>query len=263
LNLTRIVRYAAFAVMDAVQPKQPLIPPRRLSFVYGGGDAAAIGQEFKNYFIQQAGMKPTDSVLDIGCGIGRMAVPLTEYLSQGRYEGFDTMPRGISWCRDNITGQFPNFRFQHTDIYNKSYNPSGKIQPADFRFPYDAGQFDFAFAVSVFTHMFPSDISRYLREAARVLKPGGVSLFSWFILNQDSMRLLEEGRSFIPMAHEVSEGCRAKSARVPEKSIGIPESKVRSMYTQNGFQIAEPIRFGVWCGRPQGLSFQDIVIAVR
>jgi ubiquinone/menaquinone biosynthesis C-methylase UbiE len=34
------------------------------------------------------------------------------------------------------------------------------------------GEFDFAFAKSVFTHMTPPAVQQYLRETARVVKPG-------------------------------------------------------------------------------------------
>lgn len=263
MNITRVARYGAFALLDAVKPKGPLIPPRRLSFVYGGGDSTVIGQEFKRYFIALGGLKPTDSVLDIGCGIGRMAVPLIEYLGNGQYEGFDAISQGVLWCQRNISNKFPNFRFQHTDIYSKSYNPSGKISSSEFRFPYDDAKFDFVFAISVFTHMFPSDAAHYLSETARVMKPGGKCLFTWFILNDESLRLISEGRSSVQMNHEMPGGCRTKSARIPEKSIGIPEAAVRSIYSQSGLEIVEPIRFGSWCGREKGLSFQDLIIAVR
>ena len=51
-------------------------PPTRLNFV-GGGEFKAIGFEFLRYFVDIGELKPTDSVLDMGCGIGRMALPMT------------------------------------------------------------------------------------------------------------------------------------------------------------------------------------------
>ena len=263
MNSILFARSVAFGLLDAFVKREPLTPPRRLSFVYGDGDAAAIGREFRNHFVELGGMKPTDAVLDIGCGIGRMAVPLVEYLGDGHYDGFDTIKRGVSWCQKNITARFSNFQFQHADIYNLSYNPSGKISPSAFRFPYEDSRFDFSFATSVFTHMFPGDVAHYVGEAARVLKPGGSSLFTWFILNDQSLRMIGQGQSRIPMTHELADGCRAKSARVPEKAIGIPETTVRSIYADAGLEIVEPIQFGSWCGRDHGVSFQDLVIARR
>ena len=69
-------------VFDTVRGRRPdLVPPRRLSFV-GAGDFTAIGLEFLRYFQDLGGLRPTDHVLDVGCGIGRMALPLTGYLSK-------------------------------------------------------------------------------------------------------------------------------------------------------------------------------------
>jgi cyclopropane fatty-acyl-phospholipid synthase-like methyltransferase len=40
------------------------------------------GKEFLRYFVDLAGLKPDQAVLDVGCGKGRMAVSLTHYLSR-------------------------------------------------------------------------------------------------------------------------------------------------------------------------------------
>lgn len=76
-------------------------------------------------------------MLDVGCGSGRMALPLTGYLnSEGRYAGFDISQKAIAWCQEHITSAHPNFQFEVSDIYNSLYNPKGKYQSLDFRFPY-------------------------------------------------------------------------------------------------------------------------------
>lgn len=113
-------------------------------------------------------------MLDVGCGSGRMALPLTGYLnSEGRYAGFDISQKAIAWCQEHITSAHPNFQFEVSDIYNSLYNPKGKYQSLDFRFPYPDASFDVVFLTSVFTHMFPPDVEHYLDEISRVLKPGG------------------------------------------------------------------------------------------
>lgn len=76
-------------------------------------------------------------MLDVGCGSGRMALPLTGYLNrEGRYAGFDVSREAIAWCTENISGSHPNFEFTAVDIQNGAYNPTGKYESSDFRFPY-------------------------------------------------------------------------------------------------------------------------------
>ena len=59
-------------------------------------------------------------------GIGRMAVPLTGYLSgTEEYWGFDILADGIDWCNKNISPVFSNFHLELVDVYNRSYHPQG------------------------------------------------------------------------------------------------------------------------------------------
>ena len=78
--------------------------------LFGGGPFNEIGEEFFRHFIELGGLKPDERVLDLGCGIGGMAVPFTLYLSDlGSYEGFDVFPNRISWCQENITPSIRTF----------------------------------------------------------------------------------------------------------------------------------------------------------
>ncbi len=72
-----ILQNGYYILLDATENRDELISPRRLIFV-GDGDFKSKGNEFLKYFIEIGGIKKTDHVLDVGCGIGRMAVPLTE-----------------------------------------------------------------------------------------------------------------------------------------------------------------------------------------
>jgi ubiquinone/menaquinone biosynthesis C-methylase UbiE len=143
----------------------------------GGGDFEKIGKEILQTLIEIGGLKPSERVLDVGCGVGRVAIPLTKYLKDnGSYEGFDVVPKEIKWCQKNISPRFPNFNFQLADVYNKAYNPYAKHEASKYKFPYDDDTFDFVFLTSVFTHMLTKDMENYLSEIVRVLKKGGNAL---------------------------------------------------------------------------------------
>ena len=122
--------------------------------------------------------------------------------STGRYEGFDIVEEGIAWCSEHISPRYPNFNFVHADIYNARYNPDGRIQSADFVFPYEDESFDFVLATSVFTHMLPGDVEHYLMEIVRVLRPAGRTLITFLLLNDESLRLTEADRSMLAFPYD-------------------------------------------------------------
>src|SRR5208283_4898961 len=126
--------------------------------------------------IEPGGLKADDHVLDVGCGIGRVAIPLIRFLNEkGRYEGFDIVPAGIDWCEDKISQRYTNFNFQLCNVYNKVYHPSGWLHADEYTFPHADESFDFVFLSSVFTHVLPAGLENYLSEISRVMKTGGAA----------------------------------------------------------------------------------------
>ncbi len=249
-------------LIDRLKGRDSLIPPRSLIFI-GDGDFVKIGQEFKRYFIELADLQPDERVLDVGCGIGRMAVPLTNYLSQeGKYWGFDIVKNGIEWCQTHISSKFDNFHFQHADIYNRNYTPNGKIQAENFQFPYKKDYFDFIFLTSVFTHMLPSDLENYMSEVSRVLRQGGRCLITFFLLNEESEDIIRAGRCALDFKYKV-DGCLTIDRDNPESAIAYKEDFVKELFGKYKLRITQPIRYGSWCKRDTFLSYQDIIIATK
>lgn len=239
-----------------------LIPPEHLIFV-GQGDFRLVGQWFVQFFIEEGGLQPQHHVLDVGCGVGRIAAPLTRYLvADGSYTGFDIVASGIEWCQQNITPRFPNFHFQVADIHNSDYNPHGTMTAEQFRFPYDTASFDFVLLTSVFTHLLPAAILHYLEEIGRVLRPGGRCVATYFLLNEVSRLLINAGNSEFHFADR-QEAYWSINRERPEAAVAVPEAAVRDWHRQAGLSIDEPIRYGFWSGRETGRSFQDIVLAIK
>ena len=82
-------------------------PPQDL-LVSVGGDLPKLGEDFVAYFKNYAALKPDDNVLEVGCGVGRITIALTNYLSKsGSYAGFDIVKRSIKWCSSAITPRYP------------------------------------------------------------------------------------------------------------------------------------------------------------
>lgn len=128
-------------------------------------------------------VRRSSRVLEIGCGLGRIAFPLRLVLLEGYYDGFDICDYKIAFLQRNFHRLFANFRFIHADVRNTVYNSSGTIDARDFVFPYPDGAFDTVFAASVFTHMLPAGCRNYFQQAARVLRPEGRAVFSCFLLD--------------------------------------------------------------------------------
>jgi len=239
-----------------------MIPPPFAGLDYNAGPFfTEIGQEFKKHFIN-FGMKPDHRVLDVGCGFGRIAIPLTDYLtSKGSYVGLDIVPSGISWCMGNITPKFPGFNFFHANIFNGNYNPTGTLTARDFKFPF-VECFDFVFLTSVFTHMLPPDVENYLKEIARVMRPGGRCLITFFLLNGESRPLMVGPGSTFNFGFAM-DGFSAVNEKIPEAAIAYNEDDIESLYERCGLKIVPPVHYGSWCGRKEFLSFQDIVVAEK
>jgi len=221
------------------------------------------GDEFLRLYVSLCGLQPDERMLDIGSGIGRKTLPLVTYLSErGTYDGLEIVKSGVDWCTKKYTSKHANFKFQLIDIYNDLYNPEGKYNAAEYRFPFADEQFDFAVLNSVFTHMLPQEVENYLSEIARVLRKGGRCLISFFVLNQESLRLIKESKSTIDLRYEFGPA-RCVSNEKPELAIGYDEDYVIRVYEKSGLKIRSPIAYGSWCGRENFYSYQDQVVAFR
>jgi len=101
--------------------------------------------------------RPDWSVLEIGCGIGRLLKPLSSRVR--RAVGVDLSEEMIRRGREYCAGA-PNVELLRTD------GTLGALPDASF---------DFVFSHIVFQHLpRKAYVDRYLREARRVLKPGGI-----------------------------------------------------------------------------------------
>ncbi len=259
--LQRLTRTSA---TEGGSPRR-LLPPKALRRYVGGTDSEyqAIGDIAVGYLIKLCELQPCDAVLDVGCGSGRTAMSLTSYLNhEGRYAGFDISGEAIEWCTQNISPSHPNFDFKVVDIYNSLYNPKGRYQPSEFRFPYSDASFDVVSLTSVFTHLLPPDVDNYMHEISRVLKPGGRCMSTYFLLNEESAALIKTRKATYKFKH-VRQGYRTIDAKRPEAAIALPEVFVRDTHGTCGLKIREPLRYGSWCGRTDYMDFQDFVFAEK
>ncbi|GGA21374.1 glycosyltransferase family 92 protein [Okeania sp. KiyG1] len=199
IALTPLFNHREGGLILAVKNPSIPIPSTKYTKNFGGissQEFIATGFKWLSYLIQRVNLKPTDHILDIGCGLGNIAYALTSYLkSPGRYEGFDMVDKPLKWLQQEISTGKPNFKFRFVDLYHPIYYPKGNVPVAEFIFPYPNESFDVVCLRNIFTNLQADGVKQYLREISRVLKPGGKCLFSCFLLNLESENLTAEGKS--------------------------------------------------------------------
>jgi SAM-dependent methyltransferase len=235
---------------------ESLVPSSELAGYVGSGtdmeNFRIVGEAMLQWLVHLGGLRSSDKVLEVGCGIGRIAIPLTQYLQEGSYDGFDIVRHGIEWCQQKITAKYPQFRFLWADLYNKTYNPAGKQRAAQYRFPYADRCFDFVFLTSVFTHMLPADLQHYLAEINRVLKRGGTCFFTAYLIDEEARRHMGTSkRQFTEVG-----GYWTINLHSHEDGLGYDQALFIGWLTAHGFAV-KTVEYGRWWEKE---SAQDIIV---
>jgi len=134
--------------------------------VVGHGDFDLAGRT-QLALLQIEGLQPEHALVDLGCGIGRLAVHVIPTLVGGSYIGVDISETMLKRAKARIAQAVPNPPCLVTWI--KQTTP---------HFTLPENSVDMMCAISVFTHMEPEDAYRYLKAALKVVKPGGRFIFS-------------------------------------------------------------------------------------
>lgn len=258
---------AADAADLMLRRRQPLVPPRWLNHNGVSFDAAdEIVELVRNY----AGLNANSAVLDLGCGIGRVAYGLTKVLGpDGRYVGVDIVERAITWMQKEYAHQHPHFTFYHLDVHNSAYNPGGKKKTDEIDFDFLGGQkFDQVVLVSLFTHLYPAHVQHYLKLIREVLKPEG-KLFATVFLNDafaqsQYQKQKQTGEKLTSRNFRVkSDGFYAAKDGNPEFVAAYDPEQISNMWESSGMKL-EKIHHGSWCHRPGSHHFyQDVTISSR
>ena len=227
-----------------------------------GGDYRNTGRESLAFLKSHGALTRYDRVLDIGCGNGRVTWPLTKALGpEGRYVGFDVSAAAIRYCRRRIGPVRPDFRFHHLDIRNGIYNPKGRIEEVETRFPCKDGSITLAFATSVFTHLPWPAVVRYLEETRRVLAPGGRALITAFVLTPQVRTWAAEGRTAVPL-QPFGEQAMTSNPQRPENAMAFDETLLRTAIADAGLTL-EALLAGHWRPPPQYAGGQDLLVLRR
>lgn len=124
-----------------------------------------------------------DDLLEIGTAFGVTTVLLRDRVA--RLTGVELDPEMAAVAAERVAGT--GARILNVDAT---------------KLPFDDGIFDSAVCIYVFHHVpTPQLQDRLLREAIRVLRPGGV-FFGWDSLDSEDLRAYHAGDTFVPVAAE-------------------------------------------------------------
>jgi len=235
--------------------------PRPPDTNFAGGDYVNVGVALLKVLVSE-GLEPGQAIIDIGSGLGRLAVPLTQYLTSGRYVGIDINLAGISWCHENIQKVYENFEFILIDAFNNHYrnraeygqSPMEKVLIPKQK----AASFDMACAFSLFTHLTQTETIAYIKQIGHLLKPGGKFVSSWFFLDEHSIEAVENGstRWKFKLARGGPDYFLSEDSRVYSQAIGYNFEFVIDLAKANGLFLNSPPTRGQWRAGKDG---QDLV----
>lgn len=119
-------------------------------------------------FLMEQGLRAEDRLLDVGCGALRGGIHFVRYLERGHYYGIDRNRSLIKAGRRELALA----GFEASDVH--------LLVNADFDCSEFGVEFDYAIAVSLFTHLYMNHIVRCLVEVHRSLRLGGSFFATYF-----------------------------------------------------------------------------------
>ena len=217
-----------------------------------------IGDQFVEMLRSLADMRPEDRLLDVGCGFGRIARALASSCACRQYLGLDVVQYAVAYCRDRISYVNGAFQFRWIDVANPMYHPGGSVPADECVWPVDDASFERCLAASLFTHLRPDHVRRYLAEAFRVLIPGGTFMSSWFLETPESIPALRAQRHN-PWV-QTDQGYWVSQPKMHEAAIAHQLESVREWCAAAGFEVVS-VNDGKWAKPSSPLACgQDVVV---
>ena len=178
-------------VASTSPPAELPFPPEEMRRLVGPTEPALFDNPSGRLVLPSVPAEAYDSILDFGCGCGRLARQFIQQRPRPRtYLGIDLHRGMVQWCERNLAPHAPGFRFEHHDVWNQAFNSKGSRDP--LRFPVDSRSISLVNAWSVFTHLVESNAGHYLAEVERVLRDDGYFHSTWFLFDKSAFPMMQE-----------------------------------------------------------------------
>jgi SAM-dependent methyltransferase len=239
-----------------------------LSDVVGGGDPELVAQEVVTAIDRYAKLNPGDSILDVGCGCGRIAAALTQHVDRkGRYIGIDIVPGLIDFARNFITPRYPSFEFVLLDESNKTYDwwlrQDGEKGIATLAEAVSARSIDLAISVSLFTHLDFAPALAMLTSIHHALKDEGRVFMTVFVLDATAMEGIQGRQTAFSFKNRTPTGkLFAERSDDPTFAVAYDGALLDELIGSAGFKLERHVR-GYWSMGGTGETFQDVLILRR
>ena len=115
-------------------------------------------------------IKPSDKILDIGCGPGSITAGFMRYATEGSIIGVDLSDDVLDMARARVAGGSGGSGSQSSTGGAISFVKADVLAGL----PFADNEFDIVFASQLFPHLQGDDSLRAMQEMRRVLKPGGI-----------------------------------------------------------------------------------------
>ncbi|MFL5295972.1 MAG: class I SAM-dependent methyltransferase [Phenylobacterium sp.] len=242
------------------------LPPLPLIQTIGSHDLAHFRDNGSRFFREIASrllLTEASTVLDLGCGCGRMAIPFVNFLTEGRFYGCDVWPEGIAWCEENLTSR-GNASFHLQPAANNYYFTDFEASKKnDFKLEWlEDGVLDASYAISVFTHLIREDAQSYLSEIARGTKVGGLGYFTFFVIDKYFAAYRDRTGNHAALSESKTDpGCfYAYSGQ--DFFGGFTMDALQEMLAEAGWAIIG-FELGSWAAKPGAINYQDTFIVER
>ena len=115
-------------------------------------------EKFKALLIEQAGLRPGQRILDLGCGTGTLTIMLKRACPEAAVVGLDGDPETLAIARKKAKAAGAEIELRE----GMAFDP-----------PLPAGSFDRVVSSLVFHHLTRENKNRTLAAVRRLLRPGG------------------------------------------------------------------------------------------